>query len=193
MARARKQDHSLGPLQRRILLHLATKGSKNINETAKEMKAHYKSVHTAFYSLEEKEMIVPVGKMSYRGQNYDTFWLTGNGILKAMLEGADPNLILKVIKKTFPRYDDTVLFTQIVSRMPKKMLRITSALYPSISSQVGVQEILKLVFMTDLNVDDLRRLYDILKESPFKEIANETIKKASAKFEELKKAISAKS
>lgn len=71
---------------------MATKGSKNINETAKEMKAHYKSVHTAFYSLEEKEMIVPVGKMSYRGQNYDTFWLTGNGILKAMLEGADPNL-----------------------------------------------------------------------------------------------------
>jgi hypothetical protein len=47
--------------------------------------------------------------------------------------------------------------------------------------------------MADLSADDLRTLYNVLKESPFKEIADETIKKASDKLAELKKAISIKS
>lgn len=191
MTRAEKQGYDVGPLQKQILLHLATKGSKNINETAKEMSAHYKSVHTAFYSLEKKEMITRVGSVSYRGRNYDVFWLTENGILKALLNGADSHLVLKAIKRTFPKYDDTFLFAQIASRLPKKVLRIISSLYPSVSFQVGVQEVLKLVFMADLSADDLRRLYDILKESSFKEIADETIKKATEKFAELKKIIGA--
>jgi len=193
MARPEKQGHDLGPLQKQILLHLATKGPKNINETAKEMSAHYKSVHTAFYSLEKKGMIMRVGKVSYRGRGYDAFWLTENGILKALLNGADSNLVLKAIKRTFPKYDDTLLFAQVASRLPTKVLRTISSLYPSLSFQVGIQEVLKLVFMADLSVDDLRTLYNVLKESPFKEIADETIKKASDKLAELKKAISIKS
>lgn len=192
MARPEKQGHDLGPLQKQILLHLATKGPKNINETAKEMSAHYKSVHTAFYSLEKKGMIMRVGKVSYRGRGYDAFWLTENGILKALLNGADSNLVLKAIRRTFPKYDDTFLFAKVASHLPKKVLRVISSMYPSVSVQVGIQEVLKLVFMADLSTDDLRRLYDILKESPFKETADETIKKASDKFAELKKIIGVK-
>jgi len=75
IARSEKQGRDLGPLQKQILLHLATKGPKNINKTAKEMSAHYKSVHTAFYSLEKKGMIMRAGKVSYRGRSYDFFGL----------------------------------------------------------------------------------------------------------------------
>jgi hypothetical protein len=73
------------------------------------------------------------------------------------------------------------------------VLRIVLSLYPSLSSQVGIQEVLKLVFMTDLSLDDLKILYDILKESSFKEITDETIRKAGDKLQELEKIIGVRS
>jgi hypothetical protein len=73
------------------------------------------------------------------------------------------------------------------------VLRIVLSLYPSLSSQVGIQEVLKLVFMTDLSLDDLKTLYDILKESSFKEITDETIRKAGDKLQELEKIIGVRS
>ncbi len=193
VARAKKQGYSLGPLQQQILLHLATKGAKNTNETAKEISAHYRSAHAAFHSLEEKEMITRVGKVSCRGQDYDVFWLTERGLLEALLNGADSNLVLKAIKRTFPKHEDAFLFARVASRLPKKVLRIVLSLYPSLSSQVGIQEVLKLVFMTDLSLDDLKILYDILKESSFKEITDETIRKAGDKLQELEKIIGVRS
>jgi hypothetical protein len=105
------------------------------------------------------------------------------------LHGADSSLVLEVIKRTFPKFDDPSLFAQVACRLPEKALRIISSLYPSVSSQVGIQKVLKLVFMaSDLSLDELKTLYDIAKESPHhKEIAHETIKKASDKLGKLKK------
>lgn len=111
------------------------------------------------------------------------------------MNGADSSLVLEVIKRTFPKYDDLSLFAQVACQLPEKALRIISSLYPSVSLQVSIQEVLKLVFMaSDLSVDELKTLYDIVKESPHhKEIADETIKKASDKFGKLKKIIGVKS
>ncbi len=191
MASSEEQRHNLGPLQKQILMCLAAKGPKNISETARENSAHYKSVHTAFYSLENKGMVTRVGKASYRGRGYDLFWLTENGLLMALLNGADSNLVLSTVKRTFPKHDDTILFAQIVSRLPRKILKVISSMYPSISFKVRVQEVLKLVLMADLSVDDLRRLYDILRESPFKDTADEIIRKAHEKLAQLRKTIGA--
>jgi hypothetical protein len=189
MARAKKQGCDLDPLQEQILLHLAMKGPRNMNQTAKEILAHYKPVRTAFHSLEEKEMIARADVVSYGGRAYGVFWLTERGIIRALLNGADSTLVQKVIKEKLPKHEETFLFAKVVSRLPKRVLEIVSSLYPSVSSEIGIWEVLKLVFMVDLSMDDLRMLYGILKESPFKEKADEAIRKASAKFEELRKTI----
>jgi hypothetical protein len=189
--RVKVPKNDLSPLEEQILSYLATAGPKNMNETAKEISAQYEPVYTAFYSLEKREMIMPVGKVSYRGRDYDTFWLAEKGLLEALLNGANSNVVLEVTKRTFPKYDDISLFAQVACRLPERALRIISSLYPSVSLQVGIEEVLKLVFMaSELNVDELKTLYYIVSESPrHKKIADETIKKASDTFEELKKII----
>jgi hypothetical protein len=192
--RAKAPRNELSPLEERILLHLAATGPSDMNETAKEVSAKYKPVHTAFYSLEKKEMIMPVDKRPYRGRDYDTFWLAEKGLLKILLNGVDSSRVLEVVKRTFPKYDDMSLFAQIVCRLPERVLRIISSLYPSVSLQVGIEEVLNLVFVhSDLSLDELKTLYEIISESPHhKKMADETIKKASGRFEELKKMIGVK-
>jgi len=187
-------ENDLNPLEGQILSHLATTGPMDIDETAKGISASYDQVYAAFYSLEKKEMINPVGKLSYRGRSYDTFWLAEKGLLEVLLKGEDSKLVLEVVKRTFPKYDDMSLFAQIACRLPQRALRLVSSLYPSVSLQVGIEEILNLVFIhSDLSVDELKTLYDIVRGSPHhKKIADKTIKKASNRFEELKKIIGVK-
>jgi hypothetical protein len=191
---AKACESDLNPLEEQILSHLATTGPMDIDETAKGISAPYDQVYAAFDSLEKKELINPVGKVSYRGRDYDTFWLAEKGLLEILLKGEDSKLVLEVVKKTFPKYDDMSLFAQIACRLPERALRLVSSLYPSVSLQVGIEEVLNLVFIhSDLSVDQLKTLYDIVRGSPrHKQIADKTIKKASNRFEELKKIIGIK-
>jgi hypothetical protein len=193
--RVKDSNNDLDPLEEQIILRLATAGPKDIDETAKEVSAKYEPVYAAFGSLEKKEMVMPAGRLSYRGRDYDTFWLTEKGLLKALLNGVDSSLVLKVVKKTFLKYDDMSLFAQVACRLPERALRIVSSLYPSVSLQVGIQEVLKVLFMaSDLSVDELKTLYDIVRRSPHhRKVVDETIKNAGDKFEQLKKIIGVKS
>jgi hypothetical protein len=194
-SRAQVPKNELNPLEEKIVQHLATTGPRNINETSKEISANYEPVYAAFYSLEKKEMIMPVDKVSYRGRDYDAFWLAEKGLLVVLLDGGDPDIILEVVKETFPKLDDISLFAQIVCRLPERALRVILSLYPSVSLQVGIQEVLKFLFMSsNLSIDELKTLYDIVKGSPrHKQMADETIKKAGDRFEELRKMIGTKS
>ena len=189
--RAKAPENSLSPLEEQVLSHLATKGSKNIDEAVKEMSLRYEPVYAAFHSLEKREMIMAVGTTSYRGRDYDSFWLTERGLVEALLSGADPGLVLAVVKKTFRKFDDMAMFAQVACRLPERALRTILSLYPSESLQIGIGEILNFVFMhLDLGVGELKTLYEIVRESPHhKEMADEAIKKGSSRFEELKKAV----
>jgi hypothetical protein len=117
----------LSPLEEQILSHLATAGPKNTNETAREISANYEPVYGAVYSLEKKELIMPVDKMSYRGRDYDISSLAEKGLLEVLLNGADSHAVLEVVKRALPKYDDISLFAQIVCRLPERALRVISS------------------------------------------------------------------
>ena len=58
----------LPPLQRKVFLYLANNDPKNINETVKAIKGHYKSSWNAFNGLEKKKLVKIVSSKTYRGQ-----------------------------------------------------------------------------------------------------------------------------
>lgn len=90
------------PLQKRIVLNLAKNSPQTINETVRNVGSHYKPSWIAFKSLEEKELIKKIGLKAYRGREYPQFWLTDEGVVVAMLEGAVPEVLLKKVNETYP-------------------------------------------------------------------------------------------
>src|SRR4030065_1363260 len=92
----------LPPLQKRITIHLAKSGSQTINETVKSLNGSYKSFWISFNKLESKQVIKKIDVKSYRGQEYPRFWLTPAGVLIALFEGIDFEVLLDQTLKMYP-------------------------------------------------------------------------------------------
>jgi DNA-binding MarR family transcriptional regulator len=93
MSRTRARGNNLGPLQKDIILCLARNGPQDISETAKALHGHYKSTHVAFESLVQKGLIQPVREKEYRGQRYPQFWLTFEGLMLALVNHANQDIL----------------------------------------------------------------------------------------------------
>ena len=127
----------LPPLQKKITLHLAQTEPKTINETKKALKGQYKSCWIAFDSLEKKQIIKKIDVKSYHGQEYPRFWLTSAGVLVALFEGINFELLLEKTSEIYPE---------------DKNLQIILELAPLL----GV-EVFKLAFLTLLEKGKLER------------------------------------
>jgi len=53
-------------------------------------------------SLEKKGLIKPIGSKEYRGNVYPTYWLTEEGILKAIRLGVPPTNVLSSGERLYP-------------------------------------------------------------------------------------------
>ena len=127
----------LPPLQKKITLHLAQTEPKTINETAEAMNGQYKSYWLAFGKLEKKQVIKKIDTKPYRGQNFDRFWLTSTGVLVALFEGINFELLLEKTSEIYPN---------------DKNLQIILELAPLL----GV-DVFKLAFLTLLEKGKLER------------------------------------
>jgi hypothetical protein len=94
----------LHPLQRSILLSLATSDPRTINETAKAINGHYRSTWNAINALKEKSLIIENGLKTHHGRNFPRFWLTDFGVLIALHEGAKPEALLRKTIQMYPEY-----------------------------------------------------------------------------------------
>lgn len=92
----------LPPLQKKIFLYLANHEPKNKNETAEALRSHWRSTWGAFEKLEKKNLIKPVGSKSYQGQEYPTYWVTEDGALIALCEGAKARDVIKRTREIYP-------------------------------------------------------------------------------------------
>jgi len=97
-----KSEH-LRSLQKLIVLHLAKNGPQTINQTHNSTGHDYHPTHIAFKTLEKKG-IVRKGKMKYLniGRKFPLYWLTEEGALLALIEGASPTDLLTIAKQVYP-------------------------------------------------------------------------------------------
>jgi hypothetical protein len=96
-----KSNH-LHPLQKLIVLHLARYGPQTKNKAANDIKHSYKPSHVAFATLEKKGFIRK-GKMTeWRGRKFPLYWLTEEGVILALTEGASPTDLLTITKQVYP-------------------------------------------------------------------------------------------
>jgi DNA-binding MarR family transcriptional regulator len=91
------------PLQRRIILHLAQSKPQTINETAKEISRDWKTSSIAFKKLEEEGLVAKIDKPKYyRHRKFPCLWLKDLGVLRALHEGAKPEILLKTTREIYP-------------------------------------------------------------------------------------------
>jgi hypothetical protein len=160
MKRKGKQEHmSLGlvkgdilpPLQKKIVLHLAKSEPKTINETVTALKGNYKSSWIAFNKIEEKQIIQKTDTKSYRGREYPRFWLTPTGVLIALFEGINFEVLLERTLKMYP--DD-------------KNIQILLELSPVFGTEVFKLAFLTILKKGKLDEDDLTMIVTAELNSP---------------------------
>lgn len=117
MIQRKGESHILPPLQRDIILHLAEEGSQTINEIASGVSRSYKPTWTAFKSLKEKKFVKEASIKNHRGREYPQFWLTDDGALIALAEGADFDRLLELTKQIYPKNQILTCYLEVISKM----------------------------------------------------------------------------
>jgi hypothetical protein len=124
MSKPKHKGDNLPPLQKRIVLNLAQNNSRTINETVRNVGSHYKPSWIAFKSLEEKGLIKKISKKHYRGREYPEFWLTVEGVLVAMLEGASSSGLLNRVNEVYPENKILQYCLEIGPKLNPEVFRI---------------------------------------------------------------------
>lgn len=119
-----KKMTNIPPVQRKIILHLANSKPKTINETANELKAHYKSTWNAFKKLEEKNFVKSVGSKLHQGQVYPQYWVTGDGAFIALCEGAKQQHLIRSIFEIYPDNKDLQYLLESVSILGTEAFKV---------------------------------------------------------------------
>jgi hypothetical protein len=155
MSKPKTKSNNLPSLQKRIVLHLAETEPKTMNETAKAISKQYRPTWTAFKSLAKKNLIEKTSLIKkHRRQEYPRYWLTNKGIVMALMEGADPDNLLKQHKILCPDAEGTHFFLEVASLIHPEVMKIV---YSSIRGRdkLGINEIIILYLsQPSIAIDD---------------------------------------
>jgi hypothetical protein len=187
MLKPKAKSSNLPSLQKMIVLHLAESEPKTMNETAKAISKQYRPSWTAFRSLTKKNLIRKTSLLKFhRRQKYPRYWLTDEGIVMALTEGANPDKLLKQYKILYPDAESTHCFLEIASLIHPEVMKIA---YSSIrgKDKLGTNEIIMLYLSEPSIAMDDKTAYEftaILKKYPnqynaFKNTAQKMINQLS--------------
>jgi len=133
MSKGKTKGNKLPPLQKRVVLCLAQEGSQTKNEIKTNIPrlkyafarvAHYKPTWLAIKSLGQKGLVQEVGTKEYRGRKYSRYWLTDEGVLVALIEGANPETLLKKTREIYPENQILLYCLEIAPKLNQKVLEI---------------------------------------------------------------------
>lgn len=173
MAKQKPKGNKLPPLQRRVVLCLAQKGSQTKNEVNTNIPllklaevAHYKPTWVAIKSLTKKGLIQEVGTKHRRGQNYPTYWLTDEGVFVALIEGANSKTLLNKTRKLFPKNKALLCYLDIAPKFNPKIFEIA---YSAVKTKgklepIDVATMLFTQMQTETTIETFRELMEILKK-----------------------------
>ena len=151
MSKHEKQSSILPPLQRTIVLHLAKTGPQTINETVKKIKHSYKPSWTAFHSLEKKGIVRKGKTKEYRGNEYPLYWLTEEGVIAALIEGALPTDLLTKTKEVYPNSQNLQYGLEMAPHLNRDIFRILLTTFQSKGKLEPVD--LGTMFFTQMETD----------------------------------------
>ncbi len=168
MSKRRSRGDSLPPLQRRIVLNLAENKPQTINKTVESTSSHYKPSWIAFKSLEEKGLITKIGKMSYRGREYPEFWLTVEGVLVAMLEGASPSGLLYRVNEVYPENKILIYCLEIGPKLNPEVFRIGLSVLRNKGTlePIDITTIMLTQMQTETSEETVKEALKILRKYP---------------------------
>ncbi len=119
----------LPKLQKNIVLALAKFGPMNIRETNKKLKGEYTSTNRAFHELERKGIIQNVRTQQYRGREFQKFWLTDEGIVLALIHGANPDIVRSWAEQLYGENEAYGLISDLAKALPQERLSEIYALF----------------------------------------------------------------
>lgn len=125
MSKPTIKSDNLHPLQKIIVLHLAENEPQTINQTVVAISKSYKPTWIAFNSLEKKNLITKTGTKSYRGRDYPRHWLTDEGMIMALMEGANADRLLEQTKILYPDSKIIHSFLEITPFIHPQVMRLT--------------------------------------------------------------------
>jgi len=168
MSKIAYKGDRLHPLQGRIVLNLAKNSPQTINKTAKKIKSHYKPSWIAFKSLERKGLISKVNTMNYCGIQYPQFWLTDEGVVVAMLEGASPEILLKKVSEVYPKNEILRYCLEIGPKLNPEVFRIGLAAVRSKGKlePIDVTTILLAQMQKNISIEDFKEIMNVLRKYP---------------------------
>ena len=167
MIKRNAESHILPPLQRDIILYLAKEGSQTKNKIALGVSRSYKPTWTAFKSLKGKKLTKETDVKTYRGREYPQFWLTDNGVLIALAEGANPNRLLELTRQIYPKNQTLACYLEVLSKMSLHVIKIA---YSALESKGKLEptDVINILLNKTAKISDQlqKEVIDIIKTYP---------------------------
>ena len=168
MSKSKLKGDNLHPLQKLIVLHFAENEPQTINQTVKAISKSYKPTWIAFNSLEKKKLIRKTDVKEYRGREYDRFWLTDEGMIMAMMEGASSEKLLEQTKVLYPDAEIIHCFLEMMPFIDPEVMKMA---YASVKGKgkFGFIEVATL-FLSQaampMDIETAKELKTVLKKYP---------------------------
>ena len=168
MSKPKTKGDNLPSLQKAVVLHLAKNEPQTINETVTAIGKSYKPAWIAFNSLEKKKLIWKADVKEYRGREYPLFWLTAEGIIIAILEGANRILLLDESKRLFPEAKILHCFLELVEHMNPMVLQLGLNVVKKTGNMdfAGLMTILISDTTSENDAEQMKKLVTVLKNYP---------------------------
>jgi predicted transcriptional regulator len=168
MSKTQSRSDNLHSLQKRIILHLAENEPQTQNEIAEATSKSYKPAWTAIKSLQKRKLIGKADVKDYRGRKYPRYWLTDEGMIMALMEGASSDKLLTQTKSLYP---DEKIVHCFLEMMPFIDPEVTRMAYSSVKGKgkFGFIEVATL-FLSQaampMDIETAKKLKNVLKKYP---------------------------
>jgi hypothetical protein len=162
------KSDNLHSLQKSIVLCLAQNEPKTINQIKEAVDKGYRPTHTSIKSLVRKKLITKTGARDYRGQHFPCYWLTDEGMIMALLEGADSNKLLAQTKTLFPDAEVTHCFLEIIPLFDPEIMRMAYG-YAKGKGKLEFTEVAQVILSgaaASMDMETGRKIALILKKYP---------------------------
>jgi hypothetical protein len=158
------KDKLLPSLQRRIFLNLAQNDPQNINETARAVKGHYHSSHSAFKALVGKRLIKKVTS----DKMYPCYWLTASGVFIALAEGVNPATLLERTLKIHPDNKDLQCLLEVSPILGTEAYNVALSAFLGKGKleQTDKSTILATLLQKERSLDEAKHFFAILRKYP---------------------------
>ena len=191
MAKTLTKNDTLPSLQKAIVTYMADNEPKTIRQISKGLSKDYSATYTSFKSLEKKKLVSKTTVKRYREQDFDCYWLTDEGMIMALMEGADADKLLAQTKTLNPDAEITHCFLQVIPLFDPVIIR-TAYSYVKGKGTLEFAEVAQIILSGTAEAMDIetgKRIATILKQYPeqyakLKYVVQEMIKTLSQLIEE---------